>query len=121
MTDPKQPPAKGADPKGAKPAKPDEKKVFVRNNTKTPYVVAAAGSGASTTLRPNRVTAVSAEAWEKFKETPFGQALAEAESIEESNEEEHANQPESEQEKIAEADAADERAQRARTSKKVHK
>ena len=121
MTDPKQQ-SKATDPKAAgKAAKADEKKVFIRNNSKTPYVIPGAGGGANITLRPKRVTAVNAEAWATFKETPFGQSLAEAEEIEESSEDEHTNQPESEQEKAAETDAAEEEAQRSRTSKKGHK
>jgi RPA family protein len=120
MTDPKQQP-KAGDPKATgKATKAEEKKVFVRNNSKTPYVIPGLG-GANITLRPKRVTPVDADAWATFKDTPFGQSLAEAEEIEESNEDEHANQPESEQEKAAETDAAEEEAQRSRTSKKARK
>jgi RPA family protein len=119
MTDPKQQP-KTTDPKGAAKPKADDKKVFIRNNTKTPYVVPGVG-GATTTIRPERVTPVGADAWAKFKETPFGQALIEAESVEESTEDEHTNQPVSEQEQAAQEDAAQEEAQRARSKKGTRK
>jgi hypothetical protein len=117
MTDPKQPTRPNADPKAGAKAKADEKKTFIRNNSKTPYVVPGGSSGASVTLRPLRVTAIGAEAWATFKETPFGQSLLEIEALEESSEDEHTNQPVSEQEQIAQEDAAEEEAQRARTKK----
>jgi RPA family protein len=117
MTDPKQPSRTTVDPKAAAKAKADEKKVFIRNNTKTPYVVPGGKSGATTTIRPERVTPVDAEAWQTFTGTPFGKSLLEAEAVEESSEDEHTNQPKSEQEQAAEEDAAQEEAARARQKK----
>jgi RPA family protein len=117
MTDPKQQQPKPGDPKAAAKAKAEEKKVFIRNTTKTPYVVPAADGAPNITIRPNRVTAVNADAWQAFKATPFGQSLIDEEIVEEATEDEHANQPETEQDKAAKEDASEEEAQRAHGKK----
>jgi hypothetical protein len=61
MTDPKQPSRTTVDPKAAAKPKAEDKKVFIRNNTKTPYVVPGARGAANTTIRPERVTPVDAD------------------------------------------------------------
>jgi hypothetical protein len=110
MTDPKQQP-KTADKPAAKTAK-EEKKVFIRNNGKTPFVIPN-----EATLKPNKVTPVSADAWEAFKETPFAQSLIEEELIEESTEDEHAAQPKTEAEQLDENEAAEDAQARGRNKK----
>jgi hypothetical protein len=110
MTDPK---AKPVDPKPEKADKPDDKKVFIRNNGKTPFVIPDAG----VTLKPKRVTPVPAAAWEAFKQTPFGKSILDEDLVEEVDEEEHTAQPKTEAEQLDENEAAEDAAAQGRNRK----
>ena len=90
MTDPK--PAKPAQlPADTARASDAAKLVYIRNHGQAPLVVKA--TPVNVMLAAERVTALPANVWAKFKETAFGRAFLDDGTLEETDEEDLTAQP----------------------------